>query len=337
MCPNCCSPCKTWYDLRRIGLTGEGCIRDAAFLSGIASTIPCLQNVIIPNVYIQTPHKTLTALQSMPGATFSRIEIGKRVVPHPVPMNYVFIKSPLIPGKSLLYEACIQQIVKDSLDRGGFIRGAATVHDVFKLHDDSICFSMDIFQHAKPLSVLIQQLPDSELTQFILEILIQLCAMLWHLSTDIGMNHRDLKPSNIMVESHDERELSLRVLERTIKIKSRITLSLIDFGFSCIGSNETQAADLAIGDVYSAADPCPKEGRDLFMFLAFLYMDCKSRIGADLRDLFAKWLQNNVTGILPKIDTYGHEFDQWIYFITGNERIRKFNCCPCNVFNDLTI
>jgi len=109
----------------------------------------------------------------------------------------------------------------------------------------------------------------------------------------------------------------------------------VDFGFSCIGNRETQKSDLAIGDVYGVLDPCPKEGRDLYMFLAFLYIDCGPRIAADLRACFGKWLQNSTTGILAKIDRMGHDFDPWIYFITGSERITRFGCGPEAVFRDL--
>jgi len=225
--------------------------------------------------------------------------------------------------------------VRESLIRGGFVRGAAQVYDVFKLKDRSVCFSMEVFQEARPLSVLLPTIPDSEITGAILELLLQLSAMLGHLSADIGMNHRDLKPSNLMLEFHTPRPLQLKVGSHSVTIQSRFTLSLVDFGFSCIGSTDTQVSDIAIGDVYSGADPCPKDGRDLFMFLAFLYMDCGARIQPDLKRCFAKWLHNGATGILGKIDKLGHEFDPWIYFITGSERIRHFDSTPEAIFMDL--
>lgn len=325
----CKHHCNTWFDLRRVGLQGQGCIREAAFLASIQ--VPCTQNIINPRIYIQRPDRQLVALKTIPGATYSRIELGQDLSG-----RRVFIKSPLIPGKSLLYEACIQQMVRDSLDRGGFDRAAAEVHDIFKVSDGSTCFSMDMFEEAVPLSVLISRLPDADLTSLVLELLLQVSAMLHHLATDLGMNHRDLKPSNIMVETRKQsHKIALQVDGHRISIHSHVSISLIDFGFSCIGREDTQVSDLAIGDVYPAADPCPKRGRDIFMFLAFLYMDCGKRIGEDLRALFSKWLQNDVTGILRKIDRYGHEFDPWIYFITGNEGIRKFDCCPKNIFRDL--
>ena len=213
------------------------------------------------------------------------------------------------------------------------MRGAAPVYDVFRLNDRSICFSMEVFQAAIPLTILLQR--EQDITGLLLEILLQLSAMLWYLAQDLGMNHRDLKPSNLMIETHAPKPLTLRVRDRTLILQSRYTVSLVDFGFSCIGNKETQVSDIAIGEVYSKGDPCPKEGRDLYMFLAFLYADCGSRLAPELRACFAKWLQDGSTRILEKIDQFGHEFDPWIYFITGSERIKKFDCCPVNVFEDL--
>lgn len=324
--------CNTIFDLSGIGLSGRGCIRDPVFLAGIQ--VPCQQNILDPKEYIHTPSKTLIALKPLPGSTYSHIELGKRTSNGA--SGYVFIKRPLIPGRSLLYEAAIQQIVKQSLDRGGFLKGAAAVHDVFKTKDGCVCFSMEVFQTAVPLTIFLPTLSAADITPVILELLLQLSAMMYHLAKDIGMNHRDLKPSNLMIEARDTPvPLPLRIGSTAITIQSRYTVSLIDFGFSCIGDPVSQRADIAIGDVYGIHDPCPKEGRDLYMFLAFLYIDYGSKLAPDLRACFGNWLQNSTTGILNKIDRMGHEFDPWIYFITGSERISKFGSSPEAVFKDL--
>ena len=346
--------CKTWFDLRRIGLSGQGCIRDPEFMASIR--VSTAHDLLDPSVYIQRGGLRLQAVRPMPGAMYSYVEIGVRQdVSNATSasatdasadasadatggMHYVFIKRPMVIGKSLLYEACMQQMVKDSLDRGGFVRGAAAVHDVFRLHDSSVCFSMEIFQTAQPLNVVISTIRDAELTPMLLEILLQLCAMLWHLASDIGMNHRDLKPSNLMVEVHEPRSLVLQVGTERVEITSRYTLSLVDFGFSCIGQSDTQMSDLSLGaGIYSKLDPCPKGGRDFYMFLAFLYIDCWRRLRNDFRSYFVKWLQDDVTGIVGKLERHGLEFDKWIYFITGNERIQSFGSDPCTIFQDLLI
>jgi len=195
---------------------------------------------------------------------------------------------------------------------------------------------MEVFQTAVPLTIFLPTLPPSDVTPAILELLLQLSAMMYHLAKDIGMNHRDLKPSNLMIEAREAPvPLPLRIGSTAITIQSRYTISLIDFGFSCIGDPISQKADVAIGDVYGPQDPCPKEGRDLYMFLAFLYIDYGLKLAPDLRACFGNWLQNSTTGILNKIDRMGHDFDPWIYFITGSERISKFGSSPEAVFKDL--
>lgn len=338
MCQKCrregaAGGCNTWFDLTRIGLVGAGCIRDPEFLASIH--VPSTQDILNQLLYINGGGKLLQCIRTLPGPKYSRVEMGVRQ--EGADLRHVFIKRPLLPGKSLLYEACIQQIVRDSLDRGGFPRGAAAVYDVFRLRDDSICFSMEIVHDALPLSELIGRVPDADLTSLLLEILLQLCAMLWHLSNDIGMNHRDLKPTNLMVEVHAPRPKVLLVGTKKIEIMSKYTLSLVDFGFSCIGHPTTQVSDVALGDVYPKRDPCPKGGRDFFMFLAFLYIDCWRRLRNDFRMYFVRWLQDDTTGILSKLEKYGLEFDKWIYFIAGNESIYNFACDPCTIFNDLQV
>ena len=334
MCQNCSqsTDCHTRFNVSRLGLVApvlEGCIRDPIFLKQII--VPCTQNPINEYIYINDTvnHRLLEWVKNLPGTMSSSVDLGRRNG-----STYAFNKKPMIEGKSLLYEACIQQMVKESLLRGNFPRGAAAVYDVFKLQDGSTCFSMEVFADAIPLNILLQS-HKGPVTTLILEILLQLCAMLWHLSVDLGMNHRDLKPSNLMIEEHASRPLTLKVGTQSVTIQSRYTISLIDFGFSCIGNNDTRVSDIAIGGVYPITDPCPKDGRDLFMFLAFLYMDCGSMIGADLKACFGKWLQNGSTGILGKIDKIGHDFEQWVYFITGSDRIMKFECHPTNMFRDL--
>lgn len=332
MCSCCGELCNTVFDLSAVGLQGIGCIRNPVFMRSIK--VPCQQNVVNPAEYIHTTEKSLTVLRNLPGSTYSHIELGRRTIKGH--SHYAFIKRPIINGRSLLYEACIQQIVKMSLNRGGFPRGAAAVYDIFRTTDSCVCFSMEVFQDAVPLTVMLPTLTEAEVTQVILELLLQLCAMCYHLETDIGMNHRDLKPSNLMIETRATAvPMTLRVGTQSITIQSKYTISLVDFGFSCVGNRDSQKADIAIGDVYGSFDPCPKPGRDMYMFLAFLYIDCGSRIAADLRACFGKWLQNNTTGILGKIDKMGHDFDPWIYFITGSDRILKFGSSPEAVFGDL--
>jgi serine/threonine protein kinase len=330
MCSDC--SCNTVFDLSAVGLEGIGCIRNPAFLASIK--VPCHQNIVNPVEYIHTADKSLVMLRNLPGSTYSHIELGRRT--YKGVSQYVFIKRPIINGRSLLYEACIQQIVKQSLTRGGFPRGAAAVYDIFRTTDRCVCFSMEVFQDAVPLTVLLPTLTDGAVTQVILELLLQICAMLYHLEHDIGMNHRDLKPSNLMIETRGSPvPMTLRVGLQTVTLQSKYTISLVDFGFSCIGNRATQKADIAIGEVYGSLDPCPKVGRDLYMFLAFLYIDCGARAANDLKACFGKWLNNHSTGILEKIDKMGHEFDPWIYFITGSEQILKFGTSPEAVFGDL--
>ena len=111
MCQDCSlsSNCHTRFHLGRLGLRGpvvEGCIRDPVFLKQIV--VPCTQNLINEHIYVNdvANHRTLEWVKNLPGTITSRIELGRRNS-----STYAFIKRPMIAGKSLLYEACIQQMV----------------------------------------------------------------------------------------------------------------------------------------------------------------------------------------------------------------------------------
>lgn len=320
-----------------------GCIRDQEWLSTIK--IPVLQDIINQSIYINTKSKRLEFIREMPSPKYNKIELARRTV-YDVngkmkESRLVFIKRPIKRNKSLLYEACMQHIAYKLLSDTGD-NNVSKVYDIFKLSDGTICFSMEILMDAKPMDRYLEEnITNTELTGFIIEILMQICSISSILSKKIGLNHRDLRPSNIMIKKRNiQRNIMICVPgNEPVQIISSYVVSYIDFGFSCIGNIETGMMDLQLGHVFSDNDPCPKDGRDMFMFLCFLYIQLWSKIKRggceDVHILFEKWLENNITGILNKLERLGGDFDKWIYFISGNEKIKNFHCTPSIIFEDL--
>ena len=118
---------------------------------------------------------------------------------------------------------------------------------------------------------------------------------------------------------------------------SCVGLTLIDFGFACIGSPEAQISSLSLGSVvYSTRDPCPKDGRDLFLFLSLLYMEIHLRMDPILHALFEQWL-NYSPGFCSELRRSGSraENTKWIYGFASQETVRSFPCCPLQVVRDL--
>jgi serine/threonine protein kinase len=323
--------CAAFISLNDIGIISEGCMRDSNWLKSI--DIQSKQSIFNSNYYIDMPDKKLCLIKNIAHGTFGSIDIGK--LESNGKKAEVYVKRPLVEGKSLLYEACMQKLVGDILLKRGIPTGAPKVVQIFRLNDNSICFAMEPIANAITLQTILERTRVDDLSSILIDCLLQVCSMIWHLENDLGINHRDLKPSNLLVVEHEPKRKTIIIENIKLEIISRYSLSFIDFGFSCIGSVETKKADISLGTVYTKDDPCPKDGRDLYLFLAFLYSDLHEKLHNDLVKLFEKWLTipgSNFTGFLKK---YNAQASQWIYFITGNPDIKKFNCCPCKIVLDL--
>jgi serine/threonine protein kinase len=323
--------CRAWISLDSIGIQAQGCLRDTNWLNSL--TISSRHSIFNSEVYIDLPTEKLTAIRNVAHGTFGNIDLA--LYNSGTTSTEVYIKRPIIPGKSLLYEACIQKLVGEQLSTIGFPTGAPRVVKIFKLRDNSICFAMEQLTGTMTLDKYLE-ITDSPIHRVIIDCLLQLCGMLLYLDETLGINHRDLKPSNFLILEHDTPVRKVIVIENEIiEIESKYSLTFIDFGFSCLGSTETQISDLSLSNVYSKTDPCPKRGRDMYLFLTFLYIDFHSKLPSNLVKLFESWLHipgSNLIQLMKKDKNYAKK---WIYFIVGNDNIKQFNCYPQKIIKDL--
>ena len=68
-----------------------------------------------------------------------------------------------------------------------------------------------------------------------LEIFAQIAYILYPLQHIMRLNHRDLKLDNILLKKLDEKEPSIRLTLGAHTLTTRFKVTLIDFGFACIG------------------------------------------------------------------------------------------------------
>ena len=220
--------CHSVVDLDEFGitgLTGKGCIADNEWIRGV--NVPCHESVIDPSCVLCLPNRKVYVVLLIEHGTYGYIKGARRIVNNHT--DAVILKQPKTAGVSLLSEALIQKVVYDSLMRGGFRNGAAKVHDILRLRDGTVCFTMDRM-YGKNLQWLIEERIGFDLINLIIECLIHISAMLSHLMNDIGMNHRDLKPSNIILHEHDPIEKTCNIAGISVTFMSRFDVSFIDCG-----------------------------------------------------------------------------------------------------------
>ncbi len=323
--------CECWISLDSIGLNTEGCLKDIEWLRSIS--VPCTQSLINQHSLVNQGSTKLTFLKSVSHGSFGSIDLGLLEINGI--KKEVYIKTPIKSEKNLLYEACIQKLVGEHLEKIGFPNGAPKVLYIFKQHDKSVCFAMEPIHNATTLSELLETSNISQNFNIIMDCLLQVCAMVWYLDNVLGINHRDLKPSNFLIYKHPTEKKLIVVEDEIFEINSNYSISFIDFGFSCLGSTKTHVSDLSLSTVYSQIDPCPKEGRDMYLFLSFLYIEFYNRLPHDLISLLEKWLTIPNTNMIKFLKKYGMKSQEWIYFLTGNPEIKSFNCTPYTIIKEL--
>ena len=317
--------CCAFVSFSSMGIPAQGCLYDQEWMRSIV--LPASPSSLC---YLSLPSYSIYFLNTIAQGAFGFIDRAQ-YIEHTetgsVHARNLYVKRPIRHGTKLLYEAAVQHLVSELLIRHGWHQHVPIVRAIFRLPDQSVGFAMDAMEHAVTLDTYLNELSDQEFVLVVQECILQLCGMLWLLHHSLGMNHRDVKPSNLMIRQgiyHRVIQVEQELLEYTF----HYSVIMIDFGFSCVGS------EISLSSVYSPHDPCPKEGRDLYLFLAFLYIDYHKRLPARLRGLFESWL--DPAGSMCRMMRQDSENSkQWIYFITGNDRIQRFDCTPLRVFRDL--
>lgn len=322
-------PCSFRITFEDIGMAG--CMRDTVWLRNLV--IPCHQSIFQSALYIDLPTVKLRCIKNVAYGKFGIIDWATYETKEGT--IDVYVKRPILPGRNLLYEACIQKLVGERLEAIGFHQGTPRVLHIFSLRDESIGFAMEQIQGAVTLDRYLEGVIISRFSTVIIDCLLQLIAIIWYLNNVLGINHRDLKPSNFLIVERDAQRKVLTIENEVIEISSRYNLTLIDFGFSCIGSTKTHVADLSLSTVYSKRDPCPKEGRDLFLFLGLLYIEFYDKLSMEMRQLFESWLNTSGSNLCSFMCKDKSNYKKWLYFIAGNEEILGFTCSPFRILKDL--
>ena len=127
--------CDAYVSLESVGVLAQGCLRKSDWLSAIS--LPSTQSILNQMIYVDTPSVTITCIKNVSHGSFGYIDLALYQTPT-VTME-VYVKRPIISGRSLLQEACIQKLVGEHIEAIGFPTGAPRVLHIFRLRDNSIC------------------------------------------------------------------------------------------------------------------------------------------------------------------------------------------------------
>jgi hypothetical protein len=332
--------CPWVISVERMGIQAtepRGCIMNKAWLDSFV--VPCHHSLFHPTAYIDLPHKKLISLRTVSHGQFGYIDLARYDTREGT--KEVYVKRP-IQGKEsdkTVYEPYLQQLVREGLARFGLPDHVPRVLEVFRLRNGSVCFAMEQVERGITLDTFLHTYPSVDLSEIIVDLLYQVTMIVWFMNDALGVNHRDLKPSNFLLRMTPEPVAYSFVVDglpRPVEWSSRLHLSLIDFGFACIGTADTRRARLSLSTIYSEADPCPKDGRDMFLFLGYLYSDYYRRMSPTLRGWFESWLEITGSDFCGFLRRGNDASKQWLYYLSGSEHVFQLRSCPAIIIRRLT-
>lgn len=216
-----------------------------------------------------------------------------------------------------------------------------------------ICFCMNFVRGETMMAYMANTWrPDTRIanTRMFLDVLGQLAYILHFLQSELRLNHRDVKINNIMMRRRTRGHRAVLTLGGDPHMESDYAVSLIDFGFACLGCPPPRAPLTAFqaGSWFKMGEVCCKEGRDLAQLLYCIHCSypldiyLTDEVAAAVRD----WLQirwrGGVVDILAGITKKGlpnpvgeqPEYHKGIYRFLRRSDVDPAACAPARVFKE---
>lgn len=188
--------------------------------------------------------------------------------------------------RAILHEAFLHALVLKVFEHHGLPKQVPFLHEVVGLTkrghsanspDDfeAVWIVMELLRGQTLETYLKRHLEAHEFEaneEILIDILVQLAYYLQILQTTMRFNHRDMKLNNLYVRAHESRtwKKSLEIPDYG-SYACKLDLTLLDFGFSCIGCESEFTTLVSAGSWFDENDRCFKPGRDLCTFLYALH------------------------------------------------------------------
>jgi serine/threonine protein kinase len=181
--------------------------------------------------------------------------------------------------------------------------------------------------------------------QLLVDILIQLCVYMDILQKSLYFNHRDLKLNNVLRRRTTPgwtKTLTHPALREPWICQNDLTI--IDFGFSCVGCEDSVQSLIQAGSWFRQDHDCLKGGRDMALFLYCLHccFPLRGRISKGLwgileKAMVAEWDTERIHLLEVGVEKNGNpghmarphlEFDAGIYRFLRHTGIEVPGCEP---------
>jgi hypothetical protein len=263
------------------------------------------------------------------GGGYAKIYRAKRIAEH---VTDICVKVPHANSFSVCPEAILQWLALESLKGAGIEGAIPQIYDIFQYAGETR-MTMSYIEGVSSLEyILTSAMPERALIQ----IIIQTCLLLGFLEESIRLDHRDLKADNIWIRSTPV-DYSVNLGGKIWRVVAPFQVVLLDFGFGCLGSTEGNAVISLSDGILPKFDPCPKEGRDVFQFLASLW-SCPL-----IRSLMSEAFQKDIEELLSyKNKPYASLMKQtldtrWIYLLVSDSLFRHPPLHPLSLLSVYSI
>lgn len=311
--------------------------------SGLSEQIECLMKYEPPKAnieedkIIQIKNKTYKILD-----TIHKGNYGKLTVVEGEKGEVYYWKHMENGGNKLFKEAMLQTIAHSALKSYGLLWAVPEVESIFNHPEDGCGFLMTHPENTEVFANYLQRAINwskvcEENDKIFIEVIAQLAMFLCILEDTLKMNHRDIKSTNVVLIQKSMTPLQLGYFSKgkRIILNTSLRTILIDFGFACIKNGDKI---MAAGDYLPTLDGCPKEGRDLFVFLSHLWK--VEAIRRCITPKLADWFRRTLTGekkswwqsIMKMTDTSL----KIIYLYAASDLFSMPSCSPFNILTSLS-
>ena len=201
--------------------------------------------------------------------------------------------------------------------------------------------------HLKPIYMSTDAAKENE--EIILDILLQLAHCLHILQTRLHFNHRDIKLNNLFVRHHKDEWIRDLEIEGYGPYTCKQDITLLDFGFSCIGCPIDNNCIINAGSWFEEKDLCFKKDRDLCQFLYSLHASypLDKYISTEFYSFLSKAMIADNCGLsinlfygvntdgAPNLAPGRVVFDEGIYTFLKNEGVFAPGCEPLQFLSTL--